>query len=53
MNSSKIIKSRRCLAPILVQMARLFYLDLAPGAMDGSVVKILDGLDIKQLTASV
>jgi hypothetical protein len=35
------------------RMTSLAYLDLAPGAIEGSVVKILEGLDIKQLTASV
>jgi hypothetical protein len=29
------------------------YLTVAPGAMEASVAAILEGLDIKQLTASI
>jgi hypothetical protein len=53
-NRSEIVKSKKYSAPTLrSQMAGLTHLDFAPGAMEGSVVAILEGLDIKQLTASV
>jgi len=52
MNSSEIVKSSRKSADISNQTT-ITHLDLAPGAMEGSVVKILEGFDIKQFTASV